>query len=137
VDQAVDFILNALDIRLPLAELLKSDLEKSLVKRVRSAAYVEPSSIGGVPCDHVAIRTDDVDAQLWISRDKQPLPRRIVITYKHADGRPQFWAQFSEWNFSPQISDSLFAYKPSKDAVKIAFSPKQLVQAGSAAKGAQ
>jgi hypothetical protein len=96
VDQAVDFIVNDLDVRLPLAELLKSNLDKSLPQRVRSAAYVEQSSIGGVPSDHVAFRGDDVDLQLWVTRDKQAVLRRIVITYKHADGRPQFWAQFSE-----------------------------------------
>lgn len=138
VDQAVDFIVNELDVRVPLSDLVKSNLETSLLQRMRSAAYVEQSSIGGVPCDHVAFRGDEVDAQFWITRDKQPLPRRIVITYKQADGRPQFWAQFSEWNFSPQAPDSLFAYKPSKDAISIAFSPRPTLQPGNVAtKGTQ
>lgn len=138
VDQAVAFLVNDLDVRLPLAELLNSNLDKALPQRVRSAAYVEQSFIGGVPCDHVAFRGDDVDGQLWVTRDKQPVPRRIVITYKLADGRPQFWAQFSDWNFAPQAADSLFAYKPAKDAAKIAFSPRQTLQPGNvSAKGAQ
>lgn len=138
VDQAMDFIVNDLDVRVPLAELLKSDLNKTLPERVRSAAYVEQSSIGGVPCDHVALRGDDVDVQLWVARDKQALPRRIVITYKREDGRPQFWAQFSDWNLSPQTPDSLFVYKPAKDASKIAFSPRQTLQPGNEApKGAK
>ena len=138
VDQAVDFIVNDLDVRVPLVELFKSNLDKSLLQRVRSAAYVEQSSIGGVPCDHVALRSDEVNAQLWITRDKQPLPRRVVITYKQADGRPQFWAQFNDWNLSPQTPDSLFVYKASKDAAKIAFSPRQTLQPGNVAtKGAQ
>lgn len=138
VDEAVSFLVRDLDMRLPLAELLNSNLDKSLQQRVRSAAYVEQSSIGGVPTDHVAFRGDEADLQLWVARDKQPLPRRIVITYKHADGRPQFWAQFSEWNLSPQTPESVFTYKPSKDAVKIAFSPRQTLQPGNAAtKGAQ
>jgi len=138
VDQAVAFLVNDLDTRVPLAELLNSNLDKALPQRVRSAAYVEQSTIGGVLCDHVALRSDEIDAQLWISRDKQALPRRIVITYKQTDGRPQFWAQFTDWNFSPQAPDSLFAYKPSKDAAKIAFSPRQTFQPGNVAvKGAQ
>lgn len=138
VDEAMSFLVRDLDMRLPLAELLNSNLDKSLPQRVRSAAYVEQSSIGGVPTDHVAFRGDEVDAQLWVTRDKQPLPRRIVITYRHADGRPQFWAQFSDWNFSPQTPDSLFVYKPAKDAARIAFSPRQTLQPGIAAtKGAQ
>ncbi len=130
IDQVMDYIVNELEVRVPLVELLKSNLDKSLPQQVRSAAYVEQSSIGGVATDHVALRADDVDAQLWITRDKQPLPRRIVITYKRADGRPQFWAQFSDWNLSPQTSDSLFVFKPAKDATKIAFSPRQLLQPG-------
>ena len=128
IDQAVAFLVNDLDVRLPLAELLNSNVDKSLPQRVRSAAYVEQSSIGGVPCDHVAFRSDDVDVQLWLTRDKQPLPRRVVITYKLTDGRPQYWANFSDWNLSPQARDSLFSYQPSKDAAKIAFSPRQMLQ---------
>ena len=138
VDQAVAFMVLDLDVRVPLSELLSSNLDKALPQRMRSAAYVEQSSIGGVPCDHVAFRGDDVDAQLWIARDKQPLPRRIVITYKQADGRPQFWAQFSDWNLSPQAPDSLFVFKPSKGATKIAFAPRQAMQSSNVAtKGAQ
>jgi len=138
IDQAVAFLVNDLDVRVPLAELLKSDLNKTLPERVRSAGYVEQSSIGGVPCDHVAMRGDDVDVQLWVARDKQALPRRIVITYKREDGRPQFWAQFNDWNLSPQAPDSLFVYKPAKNASKIAFSPRQTLQPGNEApKGAK
>jgi hypothetical protein len=138
VDQAVNYLVNDLDTRVPLAELLNSNLDKALPQRVRSAAYVEQSSIGGVPSDHVAFRGDEADLQLWVARDKQPLPRRIVITYKQADGRPQFWAQFSDWNLSVQTPDSLFVYKPSKDAARIAFSPRQLLQPGNEpTKGAQ
>jgi hypothetical protein len=137
VDDAVAFIVRDLDTRLPLSELLNSNLEKILPQQIRAAAYVEQSSIGGVPCDHVAFRGDEADMQLWVARDKQPLPRRIVITYKQADGRPQFSAQLSDWNFSPQAPDSLFAYKPSKDATKIAFSPWQIQPGNVGTKGAQ
>ena len=138
VDDALAFIVRDLDMRLPLAEMLNSNLEKSLQQKVKSAAYVEQSSIGGIPADHVAFRGDEADLQLWVAREKQALPRRIVITYKQADGRPQFWAQFSDWNFSPQAADSLFTYTPAKDAVKIAFSPRQAAQIGNVgAKGAQ
>ena len=63
--------------------------------------------------------------QLWVAQGQQPLPRRLVITYKHADGRPQFWAQLSDWNLSPEAPDSLFVFTPPKGAAKIAFSPRQ------------
>ena len=41
---------------------------------------------------------DKAVAHLSMTQGQHPLPRRIVITYRHADGRPQFWAQFSDWS---------------------------------------
>src|SRR5262245_16258663 len=94
VDEAIAYFLNDLDMRLPLAELLSSQMAKTLSEQVRAAAYVEPSQIAGVPCDHLALRGDQADLQLWVAQGNQPLPRRLVITYTREDGRPQFWAQF-------------------------------------------
>jgi hypothetical protein len=126
VDEAIAYFVNDLDMRLPLAELVNSNLAKILPERVREAAYVENSSIGGIPCDHIALRGDEVDAQLWVAQGDNPLPQRIVLTYKREDGRPQFWANLTKWNLSPQVPDSLFAFTPPKGAVKIAFSPRQM-----------
>ena len=130
VDEAIAYFVNDLDMRLPLAELVNSNLAKMLPERVREAAYVEKSSISGVPCDHVALRGDQADMQLWIAEGDKPLPQRVVITYKRDDGRPQFWANFTKWNLSPKVRNSMFMFTPPKDAVKIAFSPRQMLQPG-------
>lgn len=137
-DEAMAYFVQDLGLRLPLAELLNSHLDKALLENVRVANYVEPSSIAGVPCDHLALRGEEADLQVWVAQGQQPLPRRLVITYKHADGRPQFWAQLSDWNLSPEVPDSLFVFTPPKGAAKIAFSPRQTLQPGAAvSKGGQ
>lgn len=130
VDEAIAYFLNDLDMRLPLAELLSSHLAKTLSEHVRAAAYVEPSQIAGVPCDHLALRGDQADLQLWVAQGNQPLPRRLVITYTREDGRPQFWAQFSEWNLAPEVPDALFVFTPPAGAAKIAFALQQRTQPG-------
>ena len=138
VDQALGYFINDLDMRLPMVQLLSSNLATVLPAQVRAAAYVEAASIAGVPCDHIALRGDDTDMQLWVAQGKQPLPQRAVITYRREDGRPQFWAQTSEWNLSPEAPDSLFAFTPPAGAAKIAFSPRQMMQPGVAeTKGGQ
>jgi hypothetical protein len=128
VDQAVAHFINDLDMRLPLAEMLDSNLSKMLPEQVREAAYVEKSLIGGVPCDHIALRGDQSDLQLWVAQGDKPLPQRAVITYSRLDGRPQFRAQFSNWNLAPKVADSMFVFKPPTGAKKIAFAPKQMLQ---------
>ena len=138
VDEAVAYFVHDLGLRLPLAELVNSQLAQRLPEQVRVADYVESSSIAGVPCDHLALRGDEADLQVWVAQGEQPLPRRVVITYRRADGRPQFWAQLSDWNLSPEVPDALFAFTPPTGAAQIAFSPQQMLPPGQAAtKGGQ
>ena len=117
-------------MRFPLAEMLSSKLDETLPKRVRAAYDVGQESIAGVPCNHLALRVVQTDVQLWIAQGSQPLPHRLVITYKEAAGQPQFWAQFSDWNLSPEVPDSLFAFTPPEGAAKIAFASRKPVQTG-------
>ena len=137
VDEAIAHFINDLDMRLPLGEFLDSNLPKMLVDHVREAAYVEQSHIGGVPCDHVALRGDQVDMQIWVAQGDRPLPLRAVITYTREDGRPQFWAQFSDWNLAPEAPDSLFTFTPPAGAAKITFGPRMIRPGGIGAKGGQ
>jgi hypothetical protein len=75
-----------------------------------------------VPCDHLAVRTSKgVDFQVWVAQGSEPLPRRIVITYQEEPGQPQFWADLSDWNLSPEISDTLFTFTPPAGADRIQF----------------
>lgn len=134
LDEAIDYFINDLDMRFPLAELFSSKLAETLQDKVRAASYVEQASIAGVPCDHLALRGDQADVQLWIAQGDQPLPRRLVITYKNDVGQPQFWAQFSEWNLSPDVPDSLFTFTPPEGAAKIAFTARKPVQTGERAR---
>jgi hypothetical protein len=130
LDEAIDYFMNTLDMRFPLADLLSSKLAEALRARVRAAYYVEQANIAGVPCDHLALRGEWADLQLWIAQGDRPLPHRLVFTYKNAEGQPQFWAQFSDWNLSPDIPDSLFVFTPPEGAAKIAFAARKPVQTG-------
>src|SRR5262245_45939538 len=135
VDDAIAHLINDLDMRFPLAEWLHSNLPRKPGAQFREAAYVERSQIGGVPCDHIALRGNLMDVQLWIAQGDQPLPRRLVLTYTREDGRPQFWAQFSDWNLAPAAPDSLFAFTPPAGAKRITFGPRMIQPSGIGGQG--
>jgi hypothetical protein len=129
VDAVIHYAVEDLKIRVPLAMLLLSTLPSEVDKLVVSADYVEKTTITDVPCDHVAARTSKgVDFQVWVAQGEEPLPRRIVISYKDKAGQPQFWADLSDWNLSPELSDALFTFTPPDGADRIQF----LTEAGKA-----
>jgi hypothetical protein len=122
LDQAIKYAVDDLKIRVPLALMLLSTLPSELTNLGVSADYVETTTITDVPSDHLAARTaGGVDFQVWVAQGAEPLPRRIVITYKDENGQPQFWADLTSWNLAPDLSDALFAFTPPNGAERIQF----------------
>jgi len=121
LDGAITFLVSDLGMRIPLAMLFLSRLPVEIDKRVKSAEIVEQSGLMDVPCTQLAVRSDEVDFQIWVPSKGDPLPRRIVITYKNDRGAPQFWANFSDWNLSPNPSNALFDFTPDEGAKQIPF----------------
>jgi hypothetical protein len=121
LDAAFAYFTRDLNMPLPMAELFSNTLPKTIKDKVSEAHYVEEATIAGTSCDHIALRNDLVDIQLWIAKGEKPLPERLVLTYKLEDGDPQFWANFRDWNFAPDTPDSLFAFTPPEGAARIVF----------------
>jgi len=121
LDESLAYFMRDLRMRMPLAMLLASDLPARLDKRVVQADLVEETSILGKPAHHIAGSTGNVDFQVWVGSGKEPLPYRIVLTYRDAPGQPQFRASFSDWDLSPWTMSSTFEPKIAKGAKRIAF----------------
>jgi hypothetical protein len=121
-DQALDYASGELGLRIPLVELFASDLPQTLAK-AREVSFVAGEKLGGVACEHLAVRLDEADFEAWVATGDRPLPQRIVVTYKLAPGQPQFAANLSEWNLAPDLPDALFSYEPAADAERIRVAP--------------
>ena len=124
IDDAVRYFRRDLGMRLPLAGMLLTTLRQELEQRMDSADYVETATLCDGKYHHIAARGEDLDMQVWISTKGPALPKRVVLTYKHADGQPQFWAEFSDWDLSPWSSNSKFDFDAPKGARKIPFLPQ-------------
>jgi hypothetical protein len=121
VDGALVYLVRDLQMTLPLAPLFVTTLPQYLNKRVEAVSYVEEDALFDVPTDHLAASSADVDSQFWIAQGREPLPRRIVIIYKNEPGQPQFWADLSDWNLSPEVAADRFSFTPPEGAEKIPF----------------
>lgn len=121
VDQVLVYLVRDLHFTLPMARMLLTAFPAQMDKRlsVAEVGYVEENTLFDVPTDHLAVRMEGVDMQLWIAQGDQPLPRRIILTYTNAPGEPQYRADFLKWDLSPEIGDDTFTFTPPADAEQI------------------
>ncbi|MGE5669673.1 MAG: DUF2092 domain-containing protein [Betaproteobacteria bacterium] len=121
LDQALVYMVRDLRATLPLARMFTTGFPVDLDKRAASVTFVEECTLFDVPTDHVAVRSAEVDLQLWIAKGPQPLPRRVVITYKNAPGQPQFRADLYDWSVPAKQDAAAFAFVPPAGAEQIMY----------------
>ena len=121
IDDAVNYVISTLGMKVPFSVLLQTAASQELDRKTQTLDYVERTTIFGAPAHHLAGRTANVDYQIWIADSDQPLPQRLVLTYRKEKGQPQFRAQFSEWNLAVEMPASLFEFVPPAGMQKITF----------------
>ncbi len=123
IDKVLDAANDKFGITFPLEDLLVSDPYTSAMAGIKGGAYFGKVTVLGTPCLHVGFSTEEVDWQLWIQDGDNPLPRKLVITYKKEAAQPQFTALFSDWKLKTGIEDKTFTFTPPKGAAKIEILP--------------
>ena len=121
LDQAFDYFVEKLNMPLPLTELFSERHPFDLKANIESSMYLGEATLNGVDCNEFTFRFPETDLQIWIKEGDQPLPVRMVITYKKSPGKPQYQAQFSEWDLTSVMPDRLFKFNPPTDSRKIIF----------------
>jgi hypothetical protein len=112
------------DISMPLADLFFWGTERSNVKELTSAYFVGESRIGSIICDQYAYRAPGADFQVWIRKDGDPLPCRLVVIDTDSPARPRYSATL-EWEPEAELGNSIFSFSPPAGASKIEQVPSQ------------
>lgn len=121
IESAIDLLMKDYGFTVPLGDFLFSDPHNALMKNVLAGIYVGPGDVNGVDCQHLAFVEKYIDWQIWIEDGNEPIPRKVVITYKTMPNSPQYIAMLSDWNFKKDSPDSLFSADLPKDAKHIDF----------------
>ncbi|MAT92790.1 MAG: hypothetical protein CME59_09325 [Halioglobus sp.] len=121
IDDAMVYLLRDLQMRLPLGMMFTTYFSQELQRRLLSVAYVEQSYAFAQPTHHIAGRTGWLDFQVWLPVAGEPLPRRIVLTYRGAPGHPQHWMDFDAWHTDSSHDTTAFDFEPPAEATQILF----------------
>jgi hypothetical protein len=123
-----------LGIDFPLADFLTEAPNKAFLTGVTSGRLVNTVTIDGAPHDHLFFfQPPGIELELWLSKNEQALPRRLIVTYRSLPGKPNFIALFSDWNFNIHPSDADFAFQPPAGATQVELKP--VAAAAPSAKG--
>jgi hypothetical protein len=120
----------------PLADFLSEAPNKAFLSGVTSGRVVNTVTIAGAPYDHLFFsQPPGIQLELWLSKNEQSLPGRLIVTYRSLPGEPNFIAEFSDWNFNVHPPDADFVFQPPADAVQVALKPPPQTATASKAKG--
>jgi len=119
IDGALDWVFDQTGTVVPLADFLYADGYDRLMGKVQRGVYLGIHEAAGVPCHHLSFEQATIDWQLWIDAGADPLPRKLVITYKTEDEVPQYSVTIRKWNLAAQVPDALFRFTPPEGARRI------------------
>jgi hypothetical protein len=105
-------------VQIPLQDLFLFGTPAAQTDNFESAMNAGEEIIGGEVCDHYVFRRGNLDWQIWIASGSKPLPRKLVITNRADEARPQSVSLIS-WNLKPTFTDAVFRFTPPKGSTKI------------------
>lgn len=121
MDETLDTLIQKLNVNMPLAELLYSDIYEGLTKNVQAGFYFGISEVEDVPCHHLVFVQEGIDWQVWIEDSETPLLRKVAIAYKEQEGVPRYTAILSDWNLEPEIATDQFTFIPPANSKEVEF----------------
>lgn len=121
LDAAVDQLLASNGFQPPLSDFLYGNPYDVLSKHAQLGAYLGLHDAGGHRCHHLAFADKTIDWQIWIEDGAEPLPRKLVVTYKLLPGSPQFEALFTDWNLNEKFADAVFTPTIPSGATQVEF----------------
>jgi hypothetical protein len=121
LDDMLDKVIKQLNFTPPLTDFLYSDPYKSVRGTIQYGFVTGDTQINGRSCRGLAFVEKHIDWQIWIDTGPQPVPCKLLITYKNNSALPQFSAIFSDWDFAPRIAASVFTPEFPPELQKIPF----------------
>jgi hypothetical protein len=105
-------------VEMPLYDLFLWGTPAAPLDKIDSAMNAGQDFIGDDLCDQYAFRQGDFDWQIWITTGSNPLPRKLVITSRYDEARPQS-VSVLDWNLEPSFEDAVFRFTPPEGSTAV------------------
>ncbi len=119
IDHLIDELHEKYNRPVPAGDLLLSNAYDALMQDVVDVKDLGSGVIGGVECDFLAFRTEEIDWQIWIAHGDRPYPCRYAITSKDIPHSPQYTIQVRDWRTGDEVAATDFTFDAPANAEKI------------------
>ena len=119
IDAALDWVFDQTGTVIPIADFLYANPYDRLMGKVQRGVYLGVHEAAGVPCHHLSFEQATIDWQIWIDAGPEPLPRKLVISYKTEDEVPQYSVTIRKWNLEAKVPEALFRFAPPEGAKRV------------------
>jgi hypothetical protein len=117
LDAVMDTLAKQYGMAQPVEDLLYSDINARLAPNIQAGQFLGRELVADYNCYHLAFSQPGVSWQIWIEEGNRPIPRRVVISYDNAPGRPQYALVVSNWETPLSMPDSDFKVQLPQGAV--------------------
>ena len=107
---------------MPFVDILSGQMADLWVDGDVSSWFVGEAWVDGHWTNHIALRRDGVDFEIWVRKGEQPFPVKISIVLTEEDGMPRNTTRFRKWATAVPPSVS-FDFVPPEGAEQIEVVP--------------
>ena len=119
IDELIDELRTTYDRPLPAGNFLLSNPYDEMMLDVIDIKDIGSGVIGGVECDHLAFRKEQVDWQIWIAQGEHPYPCKYSVTTNDLPRSPQYTIQFRDWKSGDAVAATNFSFKNTTGADEV------------------
>lgn len=110
--------------------IIADDPYAAMMDGVLGSEYIGIENVDADPCHRIRFTQEEMDWEIWITAEEPRRLRRVApdmddLMALMGDNKPQLQDMqmelsigYDNWNFSPDLDDSLFNFTPPEDAVK-------------------
>jgi hypothetical protein len=116
--ELIDGLEERYAVQVPLTDMFRWGTPAASFDKIESAMNAGQDYVGEDLCNHYAFRQADIDWQIWITTGSKPVPRKLVITDRLDEARPQSISVI-EWQLEPAFEDAVFEFIPPVGAIQV------------------
>lgn len=120
IAQVLETAAEQYGIEFPMSDLFAWGEDPTVAEGLTSAFRVGTDTISGQVCEQYAMRQQASDWQIWIRRDGDALPCKLVITTTDDPSMPQYTAVYT-WKPAGNFPADTFTFTPPPETRRIAI----------------